>query len=84
MPTRYYLNLRLNRARLLLLQTSKSIADIALTCRFISAPHFRKCYRDLFGIPPRDKRRKLQRKSAPLNCGRVGAATSVGFGHRQG
>ena len=63
-PTRYYLNLRLNRARLLLLQTSKSIVDIALACGFISAPHFSKCYRDLFGIPPRDERRKLQMKSS--------------------
>jgi len=59
-PTRYYLNLRLNRARLLLLQTSKSIVDIALACGFISAPHFSKCYRDMFSIPPRDERRKLQ------------------------
>ncbi|MCP3687192.1 MAG: GlxA family transcriptional regulator [Gammaproteobacteria bacterium] len=59
-PTRYYLNLRLNRARLLLLQTSKSIVDIALACGFISAPHFSKCYRDMYGIPPRDERRKLQ------------------------
>ena len=59
-PTRYYLNLRLNRARLLLLQTSKSIVDIALACGFISAPHFSKCYRDMFGIPPRDERRKLK------------------------
>ncbi|MFT5504901.1 MAG: transcriptional regulator GlxA family with amidase domain [Gammaproteobacteria bacterium] len=59
-PTRYYLNLRLNRARLLLLQTSKSIVDIALACGFISAPHFSKCYRDLFGIPPRDERRRIQ------------------------
>lgn len=63
-PTRYYLKLRLNRARLLLLQTSKSIVDIALACGFISAPHFSKCYRDLFGIPPRDERRKLQARSA--------------------
>ncbi len=63
-PTRYYLNLRLNRARLLLLQTSKSIVDIALACGFISAPHFSKCYRDLFGIPPRDERRKLQQRAA--------------------
>ncbi len=59
-PTRYYLNLRLSRARLLLLQTSKSIVDIALACGFISAPHFSKCYRDMYGIPPRDERRKLQ------------------------
>jgi transcriptional regulator GlxA family with amidase domain len=38
--------------------------DIALACGFISAPHFSKCYRDLFSIPPRDERRKLQLKSA--------------------
>jgi len=71
-PTRYYLNLRLNRARLLLLQTSKSIVDIALACGFISAPHFSKCYRDLFGIPPRDERRKLQLKSASEEAGIAG------------
>ncbi len=56
-PTRYYLELRLRRARQLLLQTSKSIVDIAFTCGFVSAPHFSKCYRDFFGSPPRDERR---------------------------
>lgn len=56
-PTRYYLELRLNRARQLLLQTSKSIVDIAFACGFVSAPHFSKCYRDFFGVPPRDERR---------------------------
>jgi len=45
-PTRYYLELRLERARQLLLQTSKSIVDIAFACGFVSAPHFSKCYRD--------------------------------------
>lgn len=68
-PTRYYLNLRLNRARLLLLQTSKSIVDIALACGFISAPHFSKCYRDMFGIPPRDERGKLQMMLNVTNSG---------------
>lgn len=56
-PTRYYLELRLRRARQLLLQTSKSIVDIAFACGFVSAPHFSKCYRDFFGTPPRDERR---------------------------
>lgn len=55
-PTRYYLQLRLMRARQLLLQTDKSIVDIALACGFVSAPHFSKCYRDMFNIPPRDER----------------------------
>ena len=59
-PTRYYLELRLKRARELLLQTSKSIVDVAFACGFVSAPHFSKCYRDMFGIAPRDERRIRQ------------------------
>jgi transcriptional regulator GlxA family with amidase domain len=58
-PTQYYLGLRLRNARLLLLQTEKSIVEISLACGFASAPHFSKCYRDLFGLPPRDQRRLL-------------------------
>ena len=61
-PTQYYLGLRLRNARLLLLQTEKSIVDISLACGFASAPHFSKCYRDLFGLPPRDERRLLLAK----------------------
>ncbi len=57
-PTRYYLELRLARARQLLLQTSMSIVDVAFACGFVSAPHFSKCYRDFYGIPPRDERRQ--------------------------
>jgi transcriptional regulator GlxA family with amidase domain len=57
-PTRYYLELRLERARQLLLQTSMPIVDIALARGFISAPHFSKCYRDTFSLPPRDERRR--------------------------
>lgn len=59
-PTRYYLSLRLYRARQLLLQTSMSIVEVAFACGFVSAPHFSKCYRDFFGLPPRDERRMSQ------------------------
>jgi transcriptional regulator GlxA family with amidase domain len=55
-PTRYYMDLRLNCARRLLLQTSKTIIDISIACGFVSPPHFSKCYRDYFGVPPRDER----------------------------
>ncbi len=55
-PTRYYLELRLNCARRLLLQTNKSIVDVALACGFVSPPHFSKSYRDFFGVPPRNER----------------------------
>jgi transcriptional regulator GlxA family with amidase domain len=56
-PTRYYLELRLNRARFLLLQTSMPILDVALACGFVSASHFSKCYREFFKRTPSEERR---------------------------
>ena len=55
-PTRYYLNLRLARARLLLRQTSMSILSVALACGFVSASHFSKCYRECYSRTPREER----------------------------
>jgi transcriptional regulator GlxA family with amidase domain len=55
-PARYYLELRLHKARLLLLQTDMSVIDVALACGFVSASHFSKCYRDFFGRTPRKER----------------------------
>ncbi len=55
-PTRYYLNLRLARARHLLRQTSMSILSVALACGFVSASHFSKCYREGYGRTPRAER----------------------------
>ena len=63
-PARYYLELRLNKARLLLLQTNMSVIDVALACGFVSASHFSKCYRDFFGRTPR-KERGLPLKGDP-------------------
>lgn len=56
-PTRYYLKLRLDRARYLLLQTSMPILDVALACGFVSASHFSKCYREYFKRTPSEERR---------------------------
>lgn len=55
-PTRYYLDMRLRRARELLLQTPMSIMEIAVACGFQSPPHFSKCYRNLFGRTPSAER----------------------------
>ena len=55
-PTRYYLNLRLKRARHLLRQTSMSILSVALACGFVSASHFSKCYREYYNRTPRTER----------------------------
>ncbi|RMD61627.1 MAG: GlxA family transcriptional regulator [Alphaproteobacteria bacterium] len=63
-PARYYLELRLDRARLLLIQTDMPIIDVALACGFVSASHFSKCYRDFFGHTPR-RERGLPALSAP-------------------
>lgn len=57
-PTRYYLELRLKRAREFLLQTSMSILDVALACGFSSSPHFSKCYHDHYALPPSQERRR--------------------------
>jgi AraC family transcriptional regulator, glycine betaine-responsive activator len=55
-PKKYYLQLRLRRARELLLQTSMSIMDITTACGFQSPPHFSRCYRQEFGQPPSAER----------------------------
>ncbi len=57
-PTKYYLEIRLRRARELLLQTSMSIMDITTACGFQSPPHFSKCYRNAFGYPPSAERQQ--------------------------
>ncbi len=51
-PKRYYLELRLRKARSLLLQTDMSVINVALACGFSSPSHFSKCYRAFFGRTP--------------------------------
>jgi transcriptional regulator GlxA family with amidase domain len=63
-PKRYYLQMRLRRARELLLQTAMPIMDITAACGFQSTPHFSKCYRNHFGHPP-SAERKLISTPAP-------------------
>jgi transcriptional regulator GlxA family with amidase domain len=60
-PKRYYLELRLKRARELLLQTAMPIMDITTACGFQSPPHFSKCYRKQFGYPPSVERQTRAR-----------------------
>ncbi len=51
-PKRYYLELRLKKARSLLLQTDMSVINVALACGFSSPSHFSKCYRAYYGRTP--------------------------------
>ena len=55
-PSRYYLDLRLHRGRMLLLQTGLKIADVASRCGFSSAARFGKSYVDKYGKRPREER----------------------------
>lgn len=59
-PTRYYLELRLNRARQLLRQTSMPILSIGLACGFVSASHFSKCYSEHFNQTPSEERKSMR------------------------
>lgn len=51
-PSRYYLYLRLARARELLFQTSMSIVEISAQAGFVSSSHFSTTYRELYGKTP--------------------------------
>lgn len=55
-PSRYYLQLRLERARELVRATSLPITDIALQCGFSSGAHFSTSYRSFFGLTPSEDR----------------------------
>ncbi len=51
-PKRYYMELRLQKARNLLMQTDMSVINVALACGFSSPSHFSKCYRSHFDTTP--------------------------------
>lgn len=55
-PARYYLEIRLDRARHLLIQSSMPVVEVAVACGFVSASHFSKCYRELYGRSPQQER----------------------------
>ena len=51
-PKRYYMELRLQKARNLLMQTDMSVINVALACGFTSPSHFSKCYRAHYDTTP--------------------------------
>lgn len=55
-PTRYYLDLRLRRARILLGQTRMPVMEVALACGFATPAHFSRAYKQHFGHAPRAER----------------------------
>jgi len=62
-PSKYYLELRITRARRLLLQTNESVTSIAAACGFLTQPHLSRCYRDYFGISPTEARQARDKEN---------------------
>lgn len=58
MPSRYYLDLRLQHARCLLRESNQSIVQVGLLCGFSSGSHFSTAYGALFGVTPREQRQR--------------------------
>ncbi len=55
-PARYYLEIRLDRARHLLLQSAMPVVEVAVACGFVSASHFSKCYGEVYARSPQQAR----------------------------
>lgn len=66
-PARYYLSLRIDRARELLLYTSQPIIEIAVTVGFGSTSHFSNWFRRFHGQRPTElrERARVARASGP-------------------
>lgn len=57
-PNAFYMELRLERAKHLLLQSTMSITQIATACGFNSTSYFTRCYAKGFGLTPREQRKQ--------------------------
>lgn len=59
-PKKYYVDMRLQKARNLLLQTEKPVTEIAFLSGFASPAHFARVYRNQFGISPVNQQGKIR------------------------
>ncbi|MCT4608954.1 MAG: GlxA family transcriptional regulator [Pelagimonas sp.] len=58
-PKKYLMEMRLDRARQLLLQTESSVTEVAFACGFENPGHFSRVYRATFGVTPHAQRSKM-------------------------
>ncbi|WP_281423842.1 GlxA family transcriptional regulator [Mesorhizobium silamurunense] len=65
-PQRYYMQLRVQRGRELLIYSSLSVINVALSCGFDSASHFSAWHKRIFGKSPSESRRQERTKSGRL------------------
>lgn len=59
-PARYYLDVRLERARRLLRHSNLPIVEVAIASGFVSASHFSKRYRERYKVSPQSDRKELE------------------------
>ncbi len=64
-PARYYLELRLERAHLLLSQSALPIIEVAVACGFVGGSHFSNAYRKAYGCTPKETRLASRKAQAP-------------------
>ncbi|RWE19238.1 MAG: GlxA family transcriptional regulator [Mesorhizobium sp.] len=77
-PSRFYLDLRLERAHLLLISSRTPVVEIAMACGFVSASHFSKAYRDVYGCAPHQSRQPAyQRKKIRASQGGENKALKI-------
>jgi transcriptional regulator GlxA family with amidase domain len=55
-PLRHYMQLRLDRARELLLYSDRPVIEIAILAGFTSTSHFAAWYKRIFGVRPSEAR----------------------------
>jgi len=58
-PKKFYMDLRLQRAQKLLIQTDASVTDVAVACGFESLTHFSRMYKAAFDITPSKQSSKI-------------------------
>ena len=59
-PARYYLDVRLERARRLLRHSGMPVVEVAVATGFVSASHFSKRYRERYEVSPQADRREAE------------------------
>jgi len=80
-PARYYLDVRLERARRLLRHSSLPIVEVAIASGFVSASHFSKRYRERYGVSPQADRREYEPEPDALS--EISVLGDAGFGQRE-
>ncbi|AMX99015.1 hypothetical protein A4R29_05610 [Mesorhizobium ciceri biovar biserrulae] len=80
-PCRYFRELRLEHAKLLLAQSAMPILEIAVCCGFVSASHFSRCFREAHQIAPHEARNLPAGRF--LNVSTQQRATTAGLSERR-